>query len=691
MKMRPATKERVFWWTAVPALAGVLVFLAVLQYHWSQQVSDASREQMLSNLQTALTGFRLDLTHELGAACLEVRSAVRESANQNSTRFGERFQHWQQTATHPALVSQIFLWQSIPVQSNPGQTSRPSQDNQGRLVRLFPVSEHNDKDAVSWPPEFQRLQQRLQAMSQPTDRPGNGGPRFFRNNRGRGRGGAGPRGGTGPRDGAGSRAGRPNRSAGTADAFLPWFVDQSIPALASPVRQRDEAGGDTASPASVSWIIIQLNPGVLEKEIFPELAQKYFGGTGGLSYHVAVVDQSAQAHALYASVAGFGGSSDQAPDAALDLFGPPLRRNGPAVAVGPQDVFGPRTGTTATSGRPRQAQNPNGDRRDSGGERMVRLEPIRYSSDDGVWKVVVKHPSGSVEAAVSGLRRHNLAVSFGVLVLLAVTMGLVVAASQRARRLAMLQMDFVAGVSHELRTPLAVISSAAENIAHGVVADKQQLARYGASIVKQARQLAQLVDQVLVFAATQQKPQRYPLRAVNVSEVLSAALENTASVVTAAGVSVERNLEPGLPPVSADFAALSQCLQNLITNAVKYGGDGRWVGIRAAARKEGDAVREVEITVQDHGMGMSQEELKHIFEPFYRSPSVAGSSIHGTGLGLPLAKTVIEAMRGTLAVESEPGKGSAFTIRLAVADGLRESHDERAAKKISGQTAGETP
>lgn len=652
----------------MPALAGVLVFLAVLQYHWSQQVSDATREQMQSNLQTALTGFRLDLTHELGAACLEVRSAVRESANQNSTQFGERFQHWQQTATHPALVSQIFLWKNNPVQSN-----HPSQDNQGRLVRLFPVSEHNDKDAVSWPPELQRLQQRLQAMSQPTNRPGNGGPRFFRNNRGRG-----------------GRAGRPNRSTGTADAFLPWFVDQSIPALASPVRQRDDAGGDAASSTSVSWIIIQLNPGVLEKEIFPELAQKYFGGTGGLSYHVAVVDQSPQAHALYASVAGFGGSSDQAPDAALDLFGPPLRRNGPVVAAVAPDM-GPRTGPPPADSRQRQSRTANGDRRDPGGERMVRLEPIRYSSDDGVWKVVVKHPSGSVEAAVSGLRRRNLAVSFGVLVLLAVTMGLVVAASQRARRLAMLQMDFVAGVSHELRTPLAVISSAADNIAHGVVADKQQLARYGASIVKQARQLAQLVDQVLVFAATQQKPQRYQLRAVNVSEVISAALENTASVVTAGGVSVERNIEQGLPPVSADFAALSQCLQNLITNAVKYGGDGRWVGIRAAVRKEGDAVREVEIAVQDRGMGMSQEELKHIFEPFYRSPSVAGSSIHGTGLGLPLAKTVIEAMRGTLAVESEPGKGSAFTIRLAVADGLRESHDERAAKKISGQTAGETP
>jgi signal transduction histidine kinase len=294
-----------------------------------------------------------------------------------------------------------------------------------------------------------------------------------------------------------------------------------------------------------------------------------------------------------------------------------------------------------------------------------------------------------VEAAVGALRQRNLTMSFGVLVLLVVTMGMVVVASQRARRLARLQMDFVAGVSHELRTPLAVISSAAENIAHGVVADKQQLARYGASIVKQTRQLTTLVDQVLVFAATQQQPQRYQLRPVDINEVIAAALENTASAVNAAGAKVERDIEPGLPPVSADFSALSQCLQNLITNAVKYGGEDHWVGLRAAARNDGATAREVEITVADHGMGIGEQELKHIFKPFYRSPSVAGSNIHGTGLGLPLAKTVIEAMRGSLTVQSEPGKGSSFTIRLAVAEGLREP-GEKMSGRVSAEAAGET-
>src|SRR5262249_8276680 len=246
---------------------------------------------------------------------------------------------------------------------------------------------------------------------------------------------------------------------------------------------------------------------------------------------------------------------------------------------------------------------------------------------------------GSLDAAVLGLHRRNLMISFGVLVLLALTMALVVIASHRTRRLAALQMDFVAGVSHELRTPLAVISSAAENIAHGVVSDREQLARYGSSIVKQARQLNQLVEQVLIFAATQQRRGNYPLSPVNVTEVVEAALENTAGMAAASGITIERAIEPGLPPVAADFGALSQCLQNLITNAIKYGSSGQWIGIRAAGTRSNDAgeFREIELAVEDRGIGISAQEIKHIFEPFYRSPSVAGSNVHGTGLGLPLA------------------------------------------------------
>jgi len=86
-------------------------------------------------------------------------------------------------------------------------------------------------------------------------------------------------------------------------------------------------------------------------------------------------------------------------------------------------------------------------------ERLPRFDPFHYADSRGVWQLTAKHKSGSVEAAVGGLRRRNLMASFGVLGVLAITMGLILVASQRARRLAKLQMDFVAGISHELRRP----------------------------------------------------------------------------------------------------------------------------------------------------------------------------------------------------------------------------------------------
>jgi signal transduction histidine kinase len=663
--MTPTNKERVFWWGLVPALAAVLVALAIMQYKWSDEVSAANRAQMQSSLQTSMMGFRQDLAREVGAACLELRSAADESGAMHATELSQQFRHWQQTAAHPALIEQVYLW-------------RYAYGDDSPLLRLD--STRDQLERTGWPTGFDPLHENLQGMSSVF----NWSPSFNRSPDGGQRRRAGR-----PQDGQGNsqarRGGRP------ADAFLPWFVDQSIPAIVYPLRQRSAAGDSDLAPA-ITWIIIKLNSGVLEKEIFPDLAQKYFRGRAGLDYHVAVLaGHNDREHAIYSSDSNFAGQRDVAFDGAMNLFGNPFRR--PESQDSGPDAFPPPGRSLPPPGaRPPQLD----DRRSAGADRLVRFEPLQRSREEGVWQIVVKHRSGSVEAAVNGLRRRHLFASFGVLVLLAVTMAMVMIASQRARRLAALQINFVAGVSHELRTPLAVISSAAENIAHGVVADQQQLARYGASILKQTRQLTQLVEQVLVFAATQQKQGHYQLRPVDVSQVIDAALETTAGMAAAAGITVERRVDSGLPPVAADFGALAQCLQNLITNAIKYGGDGRWMGIRAAARRENGAVRDVEITVEDRGIGISAEEMKQIFEPFYRSPAVASSNVHGTGLGLPLARTVIEAMRGRLSVTSEPGKGSAFTIHLVLAAGLRlpdeeTALNEKADGRIPGQAAGYYP
>lgn len=635
--MQALKKERLFWWVTMPALVGVLATLAVLQYRWSVQVSAATRAQMQVNLQTSLMGFRQDLARELAAIAVELRSA----GNNGTVRpadFGRQLRHWQQTAAHPALVDQIYFWQNSPGKS---------------LQRLDAT--RDQLEAASWPEGSDKLRQHLEEISFMVHAGGAPHAHFV------------------------SRPHSVHREANgrSFESFAPWLVDPNVPALVSPLRQPGSEN-DAATPPTITWIIVKLNPGVLEKEILPELAQKYFRGPGRMDYQVAVFGVGTD-RVLYSSDPGFSRQNPPAFDETVNLFGAPFRRSEPpppgVIAFAPQ--------IKGVTGRTPQT---NDDRRT-----QPRLEPLPYSVQDGLWQVAARHQRGSLEAAVGGLHRRNLMISFGALVLLAFTMTLVIIASQRTRRLAALQMNFVAGVSHELRTPLAVISSAAENIAHGVVSDQQQLARYGSSILKQARQLNQLVEQVLVFAATQQRRGDYQLHPVDVSQVIETALENTAGMAAASGVRVERQIEPGLPAVAADFAALLQCLQNLITNAIKYGGDGQWMGIRAVVQRTAGVAREIELSVEDRGIGISPAEIKQIFEPFYRSAAVAGSNVHGTGLGLPLARAVIEAMRGRLSVESEPGKGSSFTIHLGIASNVPVAEPEAAPGGIAGEAAGNYP
>jgi len=244
-----------------------------------------------------------------------------------------------------------------------------------------------------------------------------------------------------------------------------------------------------------------------------------------------------------------------------------------------------------------------------------------------------------------------------------------------ALKLAKLQMDFVASVSHELRTPLAVISAAAQNIADGVVDEKDQLAKYGGVIRSHTRQLNELVNQILSFASTKAGRAHYFLRPLQVSRLIDTVLHNTREVVKEAGFVVEALVEPDLPEIVGDLSALSQCLQNLIGNAVKYGGNHPRISLRAFLYKADDpAFEELRVTVEDHGIGIDSSDLPHIFEPFYRSPVVAAAQIHGTGLGLPLAKSIAEAMGGKLSVVSKLAVGSVFTLHLPItAKGNRET------------------
>jgi len=243
-------------------------------------------------------------------------------------------------------------------------------------------------------------------------------------------------------------------------------------------------------------------------------------------------------------------------------------------------------------------------------------------------------------------------------------------AIQRSRmlgaiQLAKLQMDFVASVSHELRTPVAVLSSAADNIADGLVTGKAEIQKYGQMMRNQTRQMSELVEQILLFASADERSERYIFERLTVAQILDAVQKSTKGLVEGHGFVLERRIEADLPQVLGDLPALTQCLQNLVGNAVKYGGERKWIGLTAwrapAANRAGEEIR---ISVSDRGMGIERSELPHIFDPFYRSPRVVNMQIHGTGLGLSLAKRIAETMGGGLTVVSEISVGSAFTLHL---------------------------
>jgi signal transduction histidine kinase len=403
-----------------------------------------------------------------------------------------------------------------------------------------------------------------------------------------------------------------------------------------------------------AWLVVELDRATIQNRILPDLAKQYFTGAQGLDYLIAVVPGAPGQPPVYSSDPGFGAEDIQDADGRMDIFGTStVRRFGSSIYVFHE-----------LSENARLAALPG-----SMGQSWFPL--LEDSAVTDGWQLVVRHRrGGALGAFVAELRRRDLAISFGLLFLLAVSVAMLIVASLRASRLAKLQMDFVTTVSHELRSPLAIISSAAENIMHGVVEGGTQMKQYGKVIENQSRRLHRLVEQVLLFAAMRENRQRFSPRPLDIEEIVNATLAGTADLIEASQFTIEKNIPGGLPRVNGDLFALSQCLQNLVTNALKYSGGQRWVGIEARVHEDAAQGREVWINVSDRGIGIDARDLPRVFEPFYRSSAATAAQIHGTGLGLSLAKNIAEAMRGQLTVVSRPGEGTTFTLRLpALAEG----------------------
>jgi signal transduction histidine kinase len=415
--------------------------------------------------------------------------------------------------------------------------------------------------------------------------------------------------------------------------LYPWdfFPDQF--AFVRPILQADpHAGNAETAVRPVGVLVIELDRDYLQHEYFPDLVDRTFGASGDRS--VAILVRSAEAP--FQSVYALGASSDSLvkPLAVANLFDS-------------VQLMGRRRG----------------------------YAPVQTSSDSRQWQLVVQEPAGSVEGLVAAWRNRNLLLSFGLLVTLAVCVAFIFVLARRSEQLARMQMEFVAGVSHELCTPLAVISSAAENLADGVVESHQQLAEYGKLIHDQSTRLDRLVDQILVFAAGQYRQSKLDLAPTSLGPIVYQVLDRSHRSLRDAGFIVDTDVATDLPLVLADSAAAAKCLENLISNAVKYAdqnadrntklGEGAHLIVRA--RAVAAPKPEVRVVVEDSGIGIAAAELAKIFEPFYRTRTARNTQARGVGLGLYLVRQLLESMNGAVSATSEVGRGACFVLHFPIA------------------------
>ena len=422
----------------------------------------------------------------------------------------------------------------------------------------------------------------------------------------------------------------------------PWLFAPSVPAL---IARIPVAGLTTSGRA---WVIVVLDKDYLLNHVIPELVKRDFGSSN--EYRVAIVNTDEPHNLIYSSTGELTALESKKPDATITLFGR-------------MEILGHLMPPMS----PHITRDPNGpsDQRSESARWLYRYEALSPSGDSRGWLLVAQDREGSLEAAVAQLQRRNLAIGLGVAVVLAITTVTLIVMSQRAQALARLQMDFVTGVSHELRTPLTVISSAADNITAGIVKSEEQLSLYGQMIKREARGLSELVDQVLLFASARQNHLALNIRPVPVSEVVDSAVAETRQIMEDGNCELQIDFV-NRPEILCDPGALSRVLQNLITNAVKYGGETKWVGIRVQSSCE-NGRKEARISVSDRGIGISADDLAHIFEPFYRSPSVTAAQIHGTGIGLALVRSITRSMGGKITVVSTLDRGSTFTVVIPAA------------------------
>lgn len=600
-------------WVTTFAVGGVILLLTLflgLQYNWLRQAGEAERERMHRRADADARNFADDVNREVQAALFNFQTDPASWARSDWAEFNERYAYWKGNTQYPDLIRGFVFFGK--------DSARPLRYD--AAIGAFTVAEI--------PSNIISLESKL-------------------------------------KDPANVKTFYEDEFALVLPVHKPERAVENIlirRSAAEPVK--------FDLPANIGFLVILLNKDVVTGRILPDLVIKHFpegdfrvwvaGGKGESVFANSALNGDPDATAAM---------FDLTPDKMMFLRQGTLRS--PKQAGQERDFVinqriesqtftrsetgpeGEKNQTFTVTSRPRKVDVAIGEPKSRTSVVGMKLE------SDGPWTLGVQHIAGSIDAFSANEFRKYFVIGSGIYLLLVGAIVAIVLSAMRSKRFAQRQIDFVSSVSHEFRTPLAVIYSASENLADGITNDSEQVARYGSLIKGEGRKLSVMVEQILQFAGARSGKRKYNFAPSDVNAVVTAAVGACAPILEEKGIQVETVVADGLPKLNLDTEAISAALQNLISNSVKYGNGSNW--LRIAAENGGGSVK---ISVEDRGIGITADDMKHIFEPFYRARGVVDAQIHGNGLGLALVKEITEAHGGKVLAQSRIGKGSKFTIEL---------------------------
>jgi signal transduction histidine kinase len=412
----------------------------------------------------------------------------------------------------------------------------------------------------------------------------------------------------------------PSSRAGMRPAVAPPWLDART-------LQRtliDEVGAMVVRPAAAPpsrWVLVELDLDRLLRDVLPALLAGCMEGGIPLDYDVLITRDEDTTRVVYESRPGMSVGDFESWVTMAPLFAVHARDLTPAMARG--------------------------------------LMPDAAAHR---WRFFIKGREGALEAAVGAARLRNLGVGAGVLTLLALSVGLLVATAQRAQRGAREQLELVARMSHELRTPLATITCAGENLADDLVASTVETRQYGRIIQQEGHRLNKTIADILLCCRLQIRPDAtLKMAPVDVPEVLSQAVSDSLMVTSDPTLQIEQRVDASLPRLLGDREALRVALKNLIVNAIRHG-EGSPIRVAARALRADGA--QVVIEVEDEGPGIPEDELPSIFDSFFRGRLATDGQIEGSGIGLSVVYHVVRAHGGQVRASRVQPHGTRFTLQL---------------------------